>query len=88
MIQILMAVAVQVAAVPQMPLATGTIDNILPAIKASYECGLVSTRIEPGREPGSVRLFVNDDPKQRSAFDCADNWIRQNAKRLNLHLGY
>jgi len=83
---LIMAAAAQ--AVPQMPLATGKIENILPVIKASYECGLVSTRIEPGRLRGSVRLFVVEDPKDRSAFDCADKWIRQNAKRLDLYFGY
>jgi pyruvate/oxaloacetate carboxyltransferase len=83
-----MAATALVPAVPQRPLATGKIDNILPVIKAVNQCGIVSVRTEPGRAQGSVRLFVNEDPQQRSAFDCADRWIRQNAKRLDLYLDY
>jgi hypothetical protein len=83
-----MTAAAQAPAVPQRPLATGNIDSILSVIKAANRCGIVSVRTEPGRAHGAVRLFVNEDPKQRSAFDCADIWIQQNAKWLHLHLGY
>lgn len=75
------------AAVPQMPLASGQIDAILPAIKAAHRCGVYYLRIAPGRN-GLVMLYIDRSPPLLSATRCAERWITANARRLHLRLGY
>jgi hypothetical protein len=72
------------ATLPQVPLATGTIDALLPAIKAANRCGVVAVRtVQNGAR---VSLYANT-PVTNAALDCASRWIERNAKRLKLHLG-
>jgi hypothetical protein len=72
---------------PQKPLATGSIESILPAIEAAYRCGLVQLRLQPSSD-GRVRLFVNGEPEDRSAYACTEAWLQENATRLTLYTGF
>ena len=74
-----------VATAPQMPIATGTIEAILPVIRAANKCGVIAVRLEPSRK-GHVSLF--DNGSDLGALNCAGRWVERNAKRLGLRLGY
>ena len=84
---VLAAMAGSAAATPpQMPIATGTIEAILPVIRAANKCGLIAVRLEPSRK-GHVSLFA-DGSDDLLALNCAGRWAERNAKRLGLRLGY
>jgi hypothetical protein len=68
---------------PQIPLARGTIEAVLPVIRAAHACGFGALRIETD-EAGLVAVFVNGEPRDRGAYACAEAWVRQNATRLGL----
>jgi hypothetical protein len=79
--------AAQMPAVPQAPLAKGSIKSILPAVEGAYSCGLDALRLETGND-GLVRLYVGATNAPESAYKCAEKWVEDNAQKFNLTTGY
>lgn len=81
------------AAPPQMPLARGKIEAILPAAEAAYKCGIVNLRLETART-GLVHLYsdtptyANDPGYNPAALKCAEEWVKRNAAKFGLKTGY
>jgi hypothetical protein len=71
------------ATAPQMPFAKGSIEAILPVIRAVHACGFGALRIETD-QAGLVTIFASEEPSDHRAYACAETWVRGNATRLGL----
>ena len=73
------------AAVPQSPLAAGSVSSVLEVIRAADTCGIRQLRLDTRREKGATaRLYLDQAMPPEQAMSCLQSWLTRNGKRLGL----
>lgn len=70
------------SAAPPAPIATGSIEAIIPIAEAAYKCGIEALSIQ--KYSDQVALFVATSRATPDAMNCARDWIAANATRLGI----
>lgn len=69
------------AAVPQSPIAAGSLSSVLEVVTAANECRVQQLRLDTREK--EARLYLDEMPTP-DALGCLEHWLTSNGKRLKL----